>query len=197
MIPEICQKCNNKLYGSIDCCTSPFVNYPGFLITLSDVNRIVKNTKFKINDFTKIIKVENDDLTKEEDNYFKDLGFNNNFLYMYGEGKCPFRRKKGCLIYDNRPLMCKLFPFWFKKNKNKDFEIIIEWGTNSKDENCLICKKYFKNKDISFLLSLIGETKESMMKNIIKFNKEIKLHKKLKHELNKKGLKRVINENFK
>lgn len=197
MIPEICQKCNNKMYGSVDCCTSPFINYPGFLITLSDVNRIIKNTNFKIDDFSKIIKVESDDMTSEPDNYFKDLGFNNNFLYLHGKGKCPFRRKMGCLIYENRPMMCRLFPFWFKKNKNKEFEIVIEWGTDAKSENCLICKKYYKSTDVDFLLSLIGETKESMLKNIKQFNEEIKIHKKLKYELEKKGIKKVIRENFK
>jgi Fe-S-cluster containining protein len=196
MIPDICQKCNNKMHGAIDCCTSPFINYPGFLITLSDVNRIIKNTNFKIDDFAKIIKVENDDLKEEQDNYFKNLGFNNNFLYMFGKKKCPFRRKNGCIIYANRPMMCRLFPFWFKKNKVKDFEIIIEWGSDAKDENCLICKKYYKSTDIDFLLSLIGETKESMLKNIKQFNEEIKIHKKLKYELEKKGLKKVIRENF-
>ncbi|MFA5303803.1 MAG: YkgJ family cysteine cluster protein [Candidatus Nanoarchaeia archaeon] len=196
MIPEICQKCNNKMFGSLDCCTSPFTNYPGFLITLSDVNRIVKNTDYKVEDFAKIIKVEGEDLKKDEDNYFKDLGFNNNFLYLTGQKKCPFRRQRGCVIYEHRPMMCRLFPFWFKKNKNKEFEIMVEWGSDAKSENCLICKKYYKSKDINFLLGLIGETKESMLETIKKFNEEIRIHKKLKYEIGKKGLKKVIYENF-
>ena len=196
MIPEICQKCNNKMFGAIDCCTSPFVNYPGFLITLSDVNRIIKNTKYKIEDFAKIIKIEDKDMTNDVENYFKDLGFDNNFLYLYGEKKCPFKRKRGCVIYENRPMMCRLFPFWFKKNKNGEFEIIVEWGENAKEENCLICRKYHKSNDIKFLLSLIGETKESMLEHIKKFNEEIKIHKKLKYELKNKKIKKVIEENF-
>jgi Fe-S-cluster containining protein len=195
-IPEICQKCINKMYGSVDCCTSPFINYPGFIITLSDINRIIKNTKYKIEDFCKIIKVEGLDLKDESENYFKDLGFNNNFIYMHGVKKCPFKRKNGCIIYENRPMMCRLFPFWFKKNKNGEFRIIIEWGDSSKEENCLICKKHHKSADMDFLLSLINETKESMINNIKQFNEEIKLHKKLKYEIEKKGIKRVIDENF-
>ncbi|MFA5333682.1 MAG: YkgJ family cysteine cluster protein [Candidatus Nanoarchaeia archaeon] len=196
MIPELCQKCNNKMYGSIDCCTSPFINYPGFLITLSDVNRIIKNTKYEIDDFSKIIKVEDDDMKKESDNYFKDLGFNNKFLYMYGTGKCPFKRKSGCMIYEYRPMMCRLFPFWFKKNRNGEFEIIVEWGSDAKSEKCLICKKYYKSSDIEFLLGLIEETKKSMLETIKKFNEEIKIHKKLKYEIEKKELKKVVYENF-
>ena len=108
------------MYGAIDCCTSPFVNYPGFLITLSDANRIIKNTTFKIGDFAKIVNVKEEDMADPNNNYFKDLGFNNNFLYMSGIGKCPFRRQRGCVIYEHRPMMCRLFPFWFKKDKNKE-----------------------------------------------------------------------------
>lgn len=196
MIPEICQKCNSKMYGALDCCTSPFVNYPGFLITLSDVNRIIKNTHFKINDFAKIVHVKEDDMAEPNNNYFKDLGFNNNFLYMNGIGKCPFRKQRGCVIYEHRPMMCRLFPFWFKKNKNKEFSIIVEWGSGANDENCLICKKHYKSEDINFLLSLIGETKESMIEYIKKFNEEIKIHKKLKYELLDKKIEKVIAENF-
>lgn len=195
-IPKICQDCNNKQFGAIDCCTSPFINYPGFLITLSDINRIVKNTDYKIEDFAQIIKVEGDDLKDDGDNYFKDLGFNNNFIYMNGVKKCPFRRKTGCVIYEHRPMMCRLFPFWFNKNKNGEFEIIVEWGDEARDEKCLICRKYHKNEDIDFLLSLINEDRKSMMDYIIKFNEEIKLHKKLKYELEKKGIKKVIDEFF-
>jgi len=196
MIPLICQKCNNKMFGSVDCCTSPFMNYPGFLITLSDVSRIIKNTPYKSEDFAKIIHVEEADMKESDDNYFKDLGFNNEFLYMHGVKKCPFKRKNGCIIYEHRPMMCRLFPFWFRKNKLGEFEVIVEWGENAKEENCLICKKHHKSQDVDFLLSLIDETRESMLNNIRQFNEEIKLHKKLKHELGKKGIKKVIMENF-
>jgi len=196
MIPEICSKCNNKMYGTLDCCTSPFTNYPGFLITLSDADRIIKNTEAKISDFCKIIHVNEEDMKESNDNYFLDLGFNNNFLYLYGEKKCPFKKKEGCSIYAYRPMMCRLFPFWFKKNKLGEFEVIVEWGSSAKDENCLICKKYFRSTDIDSLLSLINETKESMLKNIKQFSEEIKLHKKLKHELDNKEIKKVLDENF-
>ncbi|MDD2678309.1 MAG: YkgJ family cysteine cluster protein [Candidatus Nanoarchaeia archaeon] len=196
MVHDACNKCLNKMFGAVDCCTSPFTNYPGFLITLSDVNRIIKNTEFDADYFTKIIKVDDEDLKGDSENYFKDLGFNNNFLYLYGKKKCPFKRKDGCIIYEHRPMMCRLFPFWFKKNKNGGFEIIVEWGSSAKDEECLICKKHFGSKDIDFLLSLINETRESMMKIIAEFNEEIKLHKKLKYEIQEKGLKKVLEENF-
>ncbi len=194
-IPKICQDCNNKQFGAIDCCTSPFINYPGFLITLPDINRILKNTCYKIEDFAKIIKVEGDDLKEDNDNYFKDLGFNNNFIYMHGVKKCPFKRREGCIIYKYRPMICRLFPFWFKKSSG-DYEIIIEWGDNAKDEKCLICRKYHKSEDIDFLLSLIKENRESMKGYIRQFNEEIKLHKKLKYEIEKKGLKKVIDDFF-
>jgi Fe-S-cluster containining protein len=194
-IPKICNDCNNKQFGAIDCCTSPFINYPGFLITLPDVNRIVKNTKFQIEDFSKIIRVEGADLKEDDGNYFKDLGFNNNFLYMHGIKKCPFKRKEGCTIYEHRPMMCRLFPFWFKKNK-EGFDIIVEWGNEKRDEKCLICRKYHKSENIDFLLSLIKEDRKSMLGYIIQFNEEIKLHKKLKYGIEKKGLKSVIDENF-
>jgi hypothetical protein len=91
-IPKICQDCNNKQFGAIDCCTSPFINYPGFLITLPDINRILKNTCYKIEDFAKIIKVEGDDLKEDNDNYLK-IWVLTIILFICMELKMPFQKK--------------------------------------------------------------------------------------------------------
>ncbi|MBN1923193.1 MAG: YkgJ family cysteine cluster protein [Nanoarchaeota archaeon] len=196
MAESYCSKCMKGLYGSLDCCKSPFINYPGFLITLSDAARIVKNTNYSLNDFARIIHVSDEDMKGDDEAYFKELVFNNKFLYLYGERKCPFRGRDGCKIYEHRPMMCRLFPFWFKKKAAGVFDIFIDWGSSAKDEQCLICRKHFKSEDTGFLLSLINETEDSMMKTIKQFNEEIELHKKLKHELENKKLKEVIDENF-
>ena len=196
MAGDYCRLCRGRFQGSFDCCTSPFTNYPGFLITLSDVNRIVKNTAYKIEDFAKIIFISDEDMgSNKNDSYFKDMMFDNKFLYLYGAGKCPFKGKDGCKIYKHRPMMCRIHPFWFKKEK-KGFEIIVEWGTSAKDEKCLICKKHFKSEDYDFLLGLIDETRDSMLKTIKQFNDEIEVHKRLKHKLADKSVSKVISEDF-
>lgn len=39
-------------------------------------------------------------------------------LMLKNEGKCVFLASEGCRIYDNRALLCRMYPFWLEKQED-------------------------------------------------------------------------------
>jgi Fe-S-cluster containining protein len=192
---SLCAQCAKGKLGCKDCCTSPFQgDDPGFWLTLSDVARIVKSTNLEPDEFSRFTEVNDDDDEELEDKHVELMSTNDKLLMMNGKGKCFFLGENGCTIFNDRPKMCRIFPFWFKENSGK-INITIQHENSKKEDECLITKTNFKNYDIEHLLGLINETQESMVNCIGEYLNEMKIHSKFKHELEKKTILDVLINN--
>jgi len=192
---EVCSECAKGKLSCIDCCSSPFLDKdPGFWLTLVDIARIVKKTGLNPKDFCKIVDFSDDEEEEEgfiDEKFGEMVFFGDKVILMKGNGKCPFLKDGGCSIFDIRPRMCRIFPFWFKE-ENGDITITIEKEDFEEDE-CLLTKGN-GGRDIPHLLKLVGETEKSMKKCIKEFIEEIKLHSKFKEQLEKKEIMKVLED---
>jgi len=62
------------------------------------------------------------------------------------EGKCIFLKDNLCLIYENRPLICRFYPFELNYDKDKDLHIFSYTVECPKINNAerILTKKYFE-----------------------------------------------------
>jgi len=82
--------------------------------------------------------------------------------------RCFFLKGKICSIYPVRPTICRLYPFWFKSNKN-DIKIITCIGY---ENVCIIPEqhlKIYKNNNAKLLISIARGYK----KEIEEYKKEV------------------------
>ncbi|MBU1800560.1 MAG: YkgJ family cysteine cluster protein, partial [Bacteroidetes bacterium] len=80
----------------------------------------------------------------------KDVEENDKFFYQFFRdgsvlqlrriaGYCKFMKDgHGCVIFNHRPCICRLFPFSFEVKKNKTIRILIPKAERIKDEHCSI-----------------------------------------------------------
>jgi len=194
----ICKECANKKMSCIDCCTSPFTGKdPGFWLTLSDIARIVKKTGIKPEEFCRLTEIKEDDGDDGDidEKYGGLIYVGDKVILMSGRnGKCVFLSDNGCKIFDARPGMCRIFPFWFKE-EGDEIKITIEHEDTEKEDECFLTKSNYKNGDLKYLLNLMNETEESMKKCIKEYIEEIKLHDKYKKQLEEKSIMKVLEDN--
>lgn len=194
---KVCSECAKGKLSCIDCCTSPFTEKdPGFWLTLVDIARIVKKTGLNLDEFCKIVDFSDDEGGEDDgsvdEKYGEMVFFGDKVILMKGNRKCSFLKENGCSIFDIRPKMCRIFPFWFKE-KDGRIKITLEEEKTEEDE-CLLTKEN-GGRDMLHLLELMGETEESMKKCIKEFIEEMKLHSKFKNQLEKKSIMEVLEKN--
>jgi len=199
MEESLCAKCAKGRLGGISSCVSPFVGKnPGFWLTLSDVAKIVKRTNLNPDAFCRYVELEEDPDDDEdedlEERHVDLMSVGDKNILINGDKKCFFLGEKGCTIFEDRPKMCRVYPFWFKEKKD-DVEITIEHEDSLDEDECLITKINYGNRDIPHLLSFIGETEEDMKKCIKNYIKEMELHNKFKNQLEKKTMLNVLIDN--
>jgi len=123
-------------------------------VTISDVNRICNYTGLKPRDFSEFSKIpeweKNKYLSKGRDHIYGLLK-DDRILQLKKKGEeCFFLKGKKCSIYCVRPMICRLYPYWFKKEE-KNLKIVICIGY---ENVCIIpeevLKIYKKRKDASF-----------------------------------------------
>ena len=114
-------------------------------------------------------------------------------ILLKGSKKCPFLGKKGCTIFDSRPMECRIYPLWFKE-MDIGIKILVEWERTRNNEICLIMRENYKQHEKK-ILNKMKENKKSMTETVKKFIKEIRLHEEIKEQLNKKSIMEVLNEN--
>lgn len=181
-----CKNCPNNSH----CCI--FNKQSGFtFLTIKDAKRIKKQTKKEYSEFLdysplskKVLNyLKNDDPANEGTLRLSQLDKNRILrLKTKNNGKCIFLNDQNrCEIYDIRPNICRIYPFWAIKLINGKLKVI-EHDINSK---CKIIKS-LKKKDIDNILSKNEQTKikklfkdiinenSSYKKNIRKFIKKIK-----------------------
>lgn len=196
MQQNVCSECAKGKMECMDCCTSPFVESdPGFWMTLSDIARIVKKTGLAPDKFCRFVEVEDDEEDEDDEAYAELLYQGNKVILMNGrDKKCFFLSENGCSIFDYRPKMCRIHPFWFNE-KGENIDITIEQEDKISEDDCFLTKSNYGSQDVPLLLGLIDETEEGMKECVRKSITEMKLHSKYKHELDKKPIIDVLKDN--
>ena len=141
------------------------------------------------------MEVEDDDESNEDEVYGELICCGDKTILMNGiDKKCFFLTGNGCRIFNERPRMCRIYPFWFHE-KDGDINITIEQEDKINEDDCLITKSNYSNNNVNHLLSHMDETEENMKKCIKEYIEEMKLHDKFKHQLEKKPVIDVLKDN--
>ncbi len=103
--------------------------------------------------------------------YLRDNPIGYIFYYQIeamANSSCSFYDKsnKGCMIYEDRPAVCRFYPLMLNINNPEVPNVLL---------NCKITKKYetfFSTWDKSQMQSFFGETYESLVSSILKWQTE-------------------------
>jgi len=116
-------------------------------VTLRDALKISKAKGIPVDELVEFRSVSPELKAYNEDNDFSKLWRDEKLLMIsrhnnpdLDEEDCRFTSKQGCTIFEDRPKICRVFPFWFKRDKNNRFEIYLDKDDDPKDEFCRICK---------------------------------------------------------
>ncbi len=170
-----CSKCPPEIF----CCTNPRED-DGFVpIGIEDAIRISKVTGKKFSEFLDYSK-----LSKKALNSVKDSKENMEIIKdgrvlrfkMGGEGKCVFLENDLCSIHEDRALLCRMYPFWYRRTESGKIEIELF----DKDQPCGLSKDNLDRLKLSKgdkaeLIRIAEEMEketEYYKKNIDKFVKE-------------------------
>ncbi len=167
-----CSSCKPQYH----CCI--FKNNPGFVfVSLSDAARIRKKTGKDYSyflDYSKLPKnvvaiLKNGDPAEESRLRYSQLRSNRLLRMKKKDSRCVFFNGK-CSIYQARPNICRIYPFWAVKLTNGKLKVI----TRDAVPRCKIAKAICKN-DVEDILTKkeIAEIKEIFKK--IKKEKNIAL----------------------
>jgi len=140
-----CQKCAAEGGG---CCTG---RGSGIFLTLHDALRIQKATGLPLDDiafFGKVSAMHENEVKVSDDFFYKFFRDGNILQLRRIGGLCKFMEEgKGCVIFNHRPSICRLFPFSFTvkedENGEKAIRILIPKAERIKDENCSILHDNF------------------------------------------------------
>ena len=169
---EVCIQCS-RLKGYGGCCRVPAsARDAQFPITLADTQKIQDHTGKSLSEFIEIDKV----VPAIESGFYKLSpllkdqivdGYRIK-LKLREDGNCVFLEDgKGCTLGENRPLVCKLFPFWPDENGNLSPKL---------GSNCLAKDLADSNK--SDILSMLGQKGKELLDATKDLKKNIKEHQK-------------------
>ena len=165
-----CLNCENH------CCIGDYATF----LTLNDAKRISEETGIPVDEFCFYApicadKEGHEELMQSKDHTYFDFSQSGNILQLKAnkDKSCFFLKDKKCAIYNTRPLICRIFPFWYKKVKN-EINIIIDddffkggktveslnsifYGNNFKIVNLILSYEFINDYDIfkTFVQSLI------------------------------------------
>lgn len=170
-----CSDCPQGIF----CCVNP-KNEDSFVpIGIEDAERISKKTGKKFSEFLDYSKLSEKALEScEGDGWNSEIIKDGRVLRfkMAEDGKCVFLKNNQCSIYETRALLCRMYPFWYKKTDFGKIEIELF----DKNEPCPLSKaninaiklsKEDEEELIRIALEMEEET-EFYKKNIDKFVKE-------------------------
>lgn len=198
MPKSVCAICAQGRMGCEDCCTSPFTETdPGFWLTFSDIARIVKKTGLDPSKFCRLTELEDDEDDDDDgDEIYGDLVYlGEKVILMNPNGKkCFFLGEKGCKIFDSRPKMCQVYPFWFKEEEGK-IKVVVQHEDSKEEDDCYLTKSNYKNYDLKFLLEKMNEDVDGFLSMIKEYIDEMIVHSKHKKQLLKKPMMDVLKDN--
>jgi Fe-S-cluster containining protein len=155
---NICLECVKKNSG---CCSS----YPAIPLTIKDIKRI-KKLGYDTKNFIYIQRFQKNWIDYSEKWWSRSFVKHNDKIYKINmkknkDGSCIFLKPgKGCTLGENRPYICKIYPFWV----NKKGKVIYE---KCEENNCLMGRRKY---DVNVALRAVCENS----RKIKKYHKEIK-----------------------
>ncbi len=164
---KYCGKCPKDIF----CCTNPKEEDSFVPIGIEDAEKIKKNTGKKFSEFLDYSKLSEKALKSVEESpenteIIKDgrvLRFK-----MNKEGNCVFLKDNKCSIHETRALLCKIYPFWYKKTESGKIEIELF----DKKESCLLSKACLNG------IKLSKEDEDELIKVAEEMEKETEYYKK-------------------
>ncbi len=201
MAQHVCEICAKGEMGCESCCKTPFAKdeeNPGFWLTFKDIARIVKKTGLDPSEFCRLEDVpEGEEEDEDADEVYGELvGYGDGFILMNRSknNTCYFLGENGCKIFDVRPKMCRVYPFWFEE-KCGEIKIKVQHEDKLEDDDCYLTKSNYKNFNLKYLLSLMNETEEGFKKMVEEYIEEMKEHDKIKSQLKNKSIKGILEDN--
>ncbi len=157
------------------CCTG---KGSGIFVTLHDVLRIQKKNGMPLDQIAHFAGVDSRHLkeVEETDPFFATCFRNGKTLQLIrANDHCQFLTPgKGCEVFENRPAICRMFPFTFDFTQTGEPRIVIPKADRQKDEDCTIIEEnYYRSKGAT--LKAMNSNANRMMELIKEHIKEIKL----------------------
>lgn len=121
MSNQVCQNCREP---KINCCHYENANEGFVFIGINEAKQIKEKTGLKFHEFLdfsrlpeEVIKKRNKSKSPSREFYSK-LFLDNRILRLKNLKKCVFLQSNcKCSIYDFRPSICRVFPFWYEINE--------------------------------------------------------------------------------
>ncbi len=142
-------------------------------LLIEDMQKILA-LGYKVQDFMVASEFEEDDLSEEEDWWKQSLVKIADKYYQIsilskGEAGCLFLKNgQGCTLGKQRPAICRLYPFWFDKNKQLKYQ----------DDFCEAYKQKISFEDC---MKIMGEKEEDIKEYYAKIRTDF-IQKKPKYE---------------
>jgi Fe-S-cluster containining protein len=170
-----CDECNKNDEG---CCSASYAKF----VTIGDVRRISIFLGKKPSAFLKYAGLtKNDKKTdlyrKRPHGYYYDITADGKLLQLKSrkDSSCIFFEKGSCNVYPVRPLICRVFPFWFSESRiivdNNGFDCPIVCGSKPLSRNP-------SGKSIISAMGRMGYTEKEMVAMISQLMKEMEEYKK-------------------
>jgi Fe-S-cluster containining protein len=192
-IQSVCARCASGEKGSKNCCVEPFMDGSnGFGLTITDVARVAEHTGLEPEEFCSLNAVNKEEYEDDPSTYFQPLVFDGKWLGMNGSGKCRFLGERGCTIFEARPRICRIYPFWFDWDEAKKGRIKIVLEEHDDDKS--LCALEHRGLPHGKMLESLNDSEENLADNIRVFMKEIELHRKWKDVMLKMGVKAALEE---
>lgn len=165
-----CDTCKNH------CCIGDY----GTLLTLHDAKRISKSTGMPVDEFCYYGPICTDkegqeELMQDKDHTYFDFSDSGKVLQLKArdDGSCIFLKDKKCSVYHTRPLICRIFPLWYKK-VSKRTKLIIDDDVGECWIPAPSMQDTFKN---------LGYTEQEIKSLVKQFQKEIQEYQKYEKDL--------------
>ncbi|MBT4604041.1 hypothetical protein HOC01_00240 [archaeon] len=170
-----CERCVSEGGG---CCTG---SGSGIFVTLHDVMRISKATGLPL-DSIAVFGVVGDSFAKgvqESDPFMFEAYEDGKVLQLIRkEGHCHFLVDgDGCQIFNDRPAICRIFPFSFGFRKDGTVKVEIPKANRRKDEDCTILQENFYRSN-GKVFSAMNTSRGVMEKLCSRHVEELKEYKK-------------------
>ncbi|MBT3297832.1 YkgJ family cysteine cluster protein [archaeon] len=156
----LCQQCAAEGGG---CCTG---DGSGIFVTLHDVIKISKETGMALDEIAYFEKVSEEHRKNVEhgDPFFYKHFRNGKVLQLKRkDGHCKFLKDiEGCIIFDYRPIICRLFPFSFDFKQDGAIKITLPKAHKRKFEHCsILYENYYRSFGAN--LRAMNTTKDKLL----------------------------------
>ncbi len=171
----LCAQCARIQYT---CCQPAY----GITVSFHDARRLVARTGKRLGAICHLAEIRDTELREglQADPWFRRLFVGERrLLQTLPRGQdCHLLGKQGCTVFEDRPRLCRLHPFWFQRRRDGSFTFAwdaIDTAEEAKDSDCLIVRKLWPERDQGF--ASIGEDDPTLTHQAARMVEEIRWQK--------------------